>query len=434
VTPITVEPSPRRAEWDKATTGGNDALLDELLDSEPPGRAHFHLMVQVNGLYRACQLSGLPPAAVRAKVERVLGPLSRVRAGLGPLEQRALDLGMLRWMRRASALSAVIGAGVTMDAGGPSWPALVKRLLSRALERGHEIAEMRPDPGNTDDHKTFTRHVVDVKRFDPPQEREARDVLQRIGAGTADTDALMRGAQLCVDLMGQHLFADVTDALYGEDRTRRPGPIHRAIAALAREQYVPDRPPHRFPGWESIISYNFDDLQGEAIDEAKLPRAVWAMRGDQVAGDPNDAARAAGQSAVYQPIYHLHGYTPRRFFDITHVRFVFSTSQYLKFYGGNPQHVISRVLHDYLAHPIKYALYVGCSFADEQMNELLRQAAAVLPGRDHYALLKWPGATPYAHATAADVLSAAARYLSFGVRPIWFERFDEIPEMIGALA
>jgi hypothetical protein len=320
-----------------------------------------------------------------------------------------------------------------MDAGGPSWPALVRRMLVLALDRGHEIAEMRPDPGNTPERKSFTRHVVDVKRFDAAQKKEARDMLAAIDAGKADTEVLMRGAQHSLDLMGQHLFADVTDALYNEKRDRRPGPIHHAIAALAREQYVPDRPPHRFPGWESIITNNFDDLQGEAIDELKLPRAVWAMRGEELAGDPNDAARAAGKNSVYQPIYHLHGYTPRRFFNITHVRFVFSTSQYLEFYGGDPQHVTSRVLHDYLGHPIKYALYVGCSFTDAKMNELLGKAADALPGREHYALLKWPGAAPYARATAADVDAASAKYLAFGVRPIWFERFDEIPAMIRGL-
>ena len=429
---IQVEPSPRQREWDQATTGGDDTLLAALVAAEPPGRAHFHLMVQVNGLYRACQVTGMPPAAVRPQVERALGPLARVRAGLGPLQQRDLDLGLLRWIRRASALSAVIGAGVTMDAGGPSWPTLVRQLLSLALERGHEIAQMRPDPGNTPQHSTFTRHVVEVQRFPAPQEAAARDVLARIDAGTADTDALMRGAQLCVDLMGQHLFADVTDALYDGGR-RQPGAIHRAIAELAPEQFVPDRPPHRFPGWETIISYNFDDLQGEAIDALGLPRAVWAMRGEQMAGDPNDAARAAGPHSVHQPIYHLHGYTPRRFFNITHVRFVFSTAQYLQFYDGNPKHVITHVLREYLAHPIKYALYVGCSFTDERMNDLLRHAAAALPGRWHYALLKWPGAKAYGEASAAELDAAAERYLSFGVRPIWFERFDEIPAIIRAL-
>lgn len=433
MTGIRVEPSARSADWDRATTGADDALLAQLIASEPPGQAHFHLMVQINGLYRACQLAGLPPAAVRPKVERVLPALARVRGTLGPLQQRDLDLGLLRWIRRASALSAVIGAGATMDAGGPSWPALVQQLLSVALERGHELAEMRPDPGNTQDSASFTRHVIEVKRFDAAQEARARAILAAIEAGGADTEALMQGAQLCIDLLGQHVFADVTAALYDQGR-RQPGSIHRAIAALAPEQFVPDRPPHRFPGWEAIISYNFDDLQGEAIDALGIPRAAWAMRGDEMAGDPNAPARKAGREAVYQPIYHLHGYTPRRLFNITHVRFVLSAAQYLAFYAGNPQHIITRVMQAYLAHPVKYALYVGCSFSDEAMNDLLRQAASALPGREHYALLKWPGAQPYALADQADLEAAAAKYLAFGVRPVWFERYDEVAQMIGRLA
>ena len=115
------------------------------------------------------------------------------------------------------------------------------------------------------------------------------------------------------------------------------------------------------------------------------------------------------------------------------MRFVVSKSQFLGFYQREPQHIITRVLNDYLAHPIKYALYVGCSFTDQTMNEVLRQAAERLPGREHYALLKWPGPSPYPRATAAEIDAVAAKNLAFGVRPIWFELFGEIPAMIDAL-
>ena len=68
------------------------------------------------------------------------------------------------------------------------------------------------------------------------------------------------------------------------------------------------------------------------------------------------------------------------------------------------------------------------------MNDLLRDAARALPGRYHYALLKWSGATLFHEATAEDVAIASARYVTMGVRPIWFDGFDEIPELIRRLA
>lgn len=402
---IDVRPSSDIALWHQATTGGDDALLRHLVATEPPGVAHFHLMVEINGLYRMTQRTGLPAAAVRDRIERVLPLLDQVRAGLDALQQRDLDLGLLRWVRGAGTLTAVVGAGVSMDAGGPSWAGLVRHLLAALPARGHD----RP---------------------------EARDLIAAIDAGTADTDALQRGAQLGLDCLGQHLFSELNAVLYGppEGPARTPGPIHRAIAELSQPVWVHDRPPHRFPGWASIVTYNFDDLQGEAIDALGLPRAAWAMRGDELRGDPNAAARDAGQGAVYQRIDHLHGYTPRRLFLITQVRFVLAASQYAAHYAQPEQHIVGQVFRDYLANPVLYALYVGCSFSDTAMNDLLRQAADALPGRQHHALLKWPGAGALAEADTAALDAAAAPYLAFGVRPIWFERFEEVPTLIQRLA
>lgn len=154
--------------------------------------------------------------------------------------------------------------------------------------------------------------------------RRAREALARIVSGKADTETLMEGAQICYDFLGQHLFTDLTQILY--ENQRKPGAIHQSIAEMATPLEVKDRG-GLFPGWDSIITYNFDDLMGEALDEIGLARAAYAMRGDQVAGDPNNLAHERGPNGFHQRIYHLHGYTPRKLFLIIHVQFVFSTSQ-----------------------------------------------------------------------------------------------------------
>ncbi|HVE87864.1 MAG TPA: SIR2 family protein, partial [Myxococcales bacterium] len=211
-------------------------------------------------------------------------------------------------------------------------------------------------------------------------------------------------------------------------------PIHRAIAELGAPVDVNDSDRQgRHPGWDSIITYNFDDLMGEALDAAGLPRAAYAMRGDEVMADPNPRAFRAGPEDLHQRIYHLHGYTPRRPFLITDVRFVFSTSQYEKIYGKCRAAIIDHVFSGWLARPIHHALYVGCSFQDEAMNALLRDAAGLLPGRYHYALLKWPGEAPFVKSAAEDIAVRSARYAALGVRPIWFDDFREIPELIRRL-
>jgi len=433
---LTVGPSKRRDEW-RGFFGGktwNPDAFRALIDSDDPGSAFFEIETQINGLYRSRQMLGAPsgPGVMdtpRFKAEWLNANSRAAREALGPL-QRDLDLGIMAWIRRASCLSAVIGAGVTMDAGGPSWTELVRRLLVLATTRGHEIAEMREEPGGTPESRSWKRVVTATKHLEPPALTRAQEILALIESGNADTEALMEATQLCLDLMGQHMFADITQILYENDRL--PGPIHNSIADLAAPQFVPDRGGD-FPGWDSLITYNFDNLMGEALDARGLARASYAMSGDQIGGDPNELALAAGQKSLHQRIYHLHGYTPRKNFLITHVQFVFSTAQYLRTYK-NRDGIIDFVFRSWLANPIHHALYIGCSFLDDAMNDLLRDAAETLPGRYHYAFLKWPGDQAYERSTPQEIAEQGAAYELIGVRPVWFDRFDEIPEFIRRLA
>jgi len=427
---LIVRPSQDQHSWDRALQRGDDALLAKLVESEPPGVIAFQCGVAINGMYRATQIFGMSMDEITPKVERASRVAGELRRKLGPL-QREIDLGLLRWIRRAGALSAVLGAGVTMDAGGPSWPALVRGLLVIALEEGHEIVEMVRVPSGDPDSIVKEPRVLEVKRFDAKQEAQAREIVAAIDAKTSDTEMLMRGAELCLALFGQHMFMHITGILY--EGQRKLGAVHRSIAELAHPIAVPDRGPGLYPGWDSIITYNFDDLIGEALDERGLARAAWAMRGNEKAGDPNAIAREAGRRSLFQDIYHLHGYTPRRLFLITTVQFVFSTSQYASIYAER-RALLDEVLEKYLANPVHYALYVGCSFADEAMNELLRQAAKRWPGRTHYALLKWPGDCTYPQSSLEEIERHSARYREFGLQPIWFDDFAELPALIGRLA
>ncbi len=425
--PLYVGPSQNQQAWHAALSGQDETLLSQLAESEPPGVTHFEIATYINGLYRMTQNPFFQDRDVRPDVERVLPTVQAIRQRLG-WRQRELDISLMRWIRRASALSVVIGAGVTMAAGGPSWAELVRLLLKVALEKGHEITQMVPTPDSTSEHETYERQVIRVERFKPEAKEEARRVLTLIETQQADTEALMRGAQLCYDLFGQHLFTHITQILYS--RASQPSPIHRAVAELAHAQRVPDRGPGLFPGWDSIISYNFDNLMGEALTEQQVPHAAWAMRGGEIVGDPDELAKG---SDWHQPIIHLHGYTPRRLFLITKVEFVFSTAQYFKVYGGQRSGIIDRALNQYLANPVHVSLYVGCSFSDEAMNDLLREAAQRYPGRCHFALLRLPDVLRRQEPTSDQLEAASARYHDMGVQPIWVHDYDEIPEIIRSL-
>lgn len=428
-----VGPTRRMAAWQDFFHGSPWRAEDfhALVAADGPGRALFTVETMIDSLHRSAQEARLADHPrlqeivdeVRTKSTWLAARSREARRALGPL-QRELDLGVLRWIRRSACLALVIGAGATMAAGGPSWPALVRHLLIRVLERGHPVTAWRETAHATPALPAARAEVVAVERLAASDEDLARRIVAAIDAGRADVELLTQGAQLCHDLRGQHLFTDITGALYAGDRP--PGPIHEALAELAEGS-----------GWAAIVSYNFDDLMGEALDARGLPRIahVAQRRGRAIAGYSNEHRHAAGPQAPALEIFHLHGYTRRRPHPITDIQFVFSAAQYRRAYARRKRRgLIDHVFDHWLARPVQHALYVGCSFVDPAMNGLLADAAARLPGRCHYAILQWPGAGRFAQAPAEAIEAASERFETIGVRPLWYDHHDEIPTLLRRLA
>jgi len=405
---------------------GDDAALIAHAETAPATASLSAVLGRLNMLYENAATDDAAKIEHAPLARRLLDVAERVRLRAGPA-QRDVDLHLMRVIRHSGGLCAVIGAGATMDAGGPSWPGLVANLLKIGLDPGFEdVITKVPDKLSVLDLVAGTaERVVGHKQFSGDAAGEARALLEKIGCEQASVEMLMRGAEMCLQLAGQRLFAAITDVLY-DDGKRQPGNIHKVIAELAE----PIGKPARHFGWSSIITYNFDDLAGEALDRRGLARAAWAMRGTQPRGDPNEAAQKAGEDGHWLPVIHLHGYSPRRFYYITHVKFVFSTSQYETQYGADQRPILDSVFEQFLANPRQYACYVGCSFDDEYMNRLLSDAYQRLPGREHWALLRWPGPTPYQQASGEEIAQQASRYTQFGVRPVWFDNFDDIPALL----
>jgi hypothetical protein len=505
----------------------DDALLAELVDSEPPGQALFMMETYINGLYRGYDMTvnlvrhGLPiqleqekeqekeddnedndgetmdseeqdkrNASVEQKIKKVLEQaqkegrrvtpyIDRIRDRLG-WDVREFDLQLLRAIRRSSSLSPVLGAGVSAAEGceAPSWPALVQELLEVTLERGLElsvprtedIASLLPhipqmneqlgiipwdpataeaadvdqpsaagepayDVGSTRSW-TFKFERRKVKEYNDGDKQRAQQIIDTIKSEKADNKLLMDGADLVYSLCGQHLFTLMTAILYRNNR--QPSVTHRAIARLAHAQHVPDRRPPG-PGWDAIITYNFDDFMSAALSNEGVPSGAWCMDGDQLVIALNRPALRLAEgvqkipSEWTQSVLHLHGYTPDRLHLITHMRFVFATSQYRATYHQPSSAIFRKVVEEYLENPVHVALYIGCSFTDEYMNRLLRMAFEKWPGRYHYALLKWPKKREGRVPDEAERKEEEKKYLEMGVRPIWFDEFVEIPHIIARL-
>jgi hypothetical protein len=359
-------------------------------------------------------------AARIARIAEVL-PAATERIG-GWQEQLDYDLSVAQWIRRNGALFAVLGAGVTIDAGGPSWAELVKWLLEIALERGNEIRVYEAT------ERGARARVDRVERLSVAEESQAKQILARIEDESADTELLMRGGQICADLFKESLFQKITALLY-PGRNVKPSSIHRAIAALAHWQKVPGL--GVTAGWASIISYNFDSLMTAALESERVPYTVRLMRNRQVHRFDLEGDPLPDRSL---PVIHLHGYTPQRpFFDLRGINFVFSMRQFEEMYEDKEETIASYALHHYISHPAYVGLYVGCSFNDEAMNSHLRHAARRFPGRVHYALLRLPKEFREG-GDEGIVQRETSHYLTMGVRPIWFTDFDEIPGLIARLA
>lgn len=403
-----------------AVQRGDDRQVAELARTRPPRETLFMLFGEIALAYQAAAAKQQPLEAAVARARRLLPALAVARRRAGPA-QREIDLDLLRLMRRQGCVSPVLGAGVTKGAGGPLWSELVERLLAKATARGFDDVMTKRNAGISDLLAGTAERVVGVKRFTSHEQARALALLTRIRGGAVDTETLMRGAELCLELAGQRLFAEVTELLYAN--CAQPGPTHRVLAKIAETP----------PRWHAIVTYNFEDLMGEALDALALPRAALSMNGPVIGFAPNAQAKPLGRDGDYVRVLHLHGFTPRRFHYITHIKYVFATRQYEELYAADQRPLLDTAVAQCLAHPLRCALYVGCSFEDEAMNTLVRKAVEPHPGRAHYALLQWPGPGKYADATGERIFDAEQRYRAFGVQPIWFERFDELPELIAAL-
>jgi hypothetical protein len=102
-------------------------------------------------------------------------------------------------------------------------------------------------------------------------------------------------------------------------------------------------------------------------------------------------------------------------------------------YKGPRSRILETVYKGFLANPVHIALYIGCSFTDEAMNGLLREAFTEYPGRYHYALLKWSYDRKGNEPSRDEIEAESAKYLDFGVRPVWFDDFKELPGFIRQL-
>ena len=170
---------------------------------------------------------------------------------------------MIGALAAAPAITVVVGAGVSAEAGLPSWQGLLNDLLSRA---GTERLRL-------DDEGILAAWIEQILRGESP-----------LGA-----------AAVAEALAGDALADWVPESLYGDDPgVYQPGPTARQVAELRRAYGAGLR----------LLTTNYDDLVEQSIADADLGVEPVPFTGP-------DGPPVRPTDASHQRVVHLHGFLPR---------------------------------------------------------------------------------------------------------------------------
>ena len=293
-----------------------------------------------------------------------------------------------------------LGAGVSMSAKMPSWNDLLKGLMS-------EVKQLKGD--TLEAFKELSTHVFD----------ECGDSYLVMARYLQSAIRMHDKNMVFSDLIRNHLYSKVHTSSLLKD-----------LASIVQLRKT-----------DEIITYNFDDI----LEQELINRGL--QEGNDFLAISKDA-EISGHSKI--PIYHVHGIIPEKGpADIV----VFSEEEYHKRYS-NPLHWSNiEQLH---ALSRKHCFFIGLSMTDPNLRRLLDAARNInkTDGENHYAFLRRQKLEKYCLANVAEackymhvseslidknkqkdiytlnysVLESIFREL--GVKVIWYEEFDELPELI----
>jgi hypothetical protein len=278
----------------------------------------------------------------------------------------------------AGRLSLVCGAGVSIGAGIPLWNSLLLKLLESMMVK---ISE---------DHSIFLSNS------------DANEFQKRYGPS-----ALVLGKYLKTNL-GNDFLPQLRDALYSDNPTTCD--IIDAIVELSRPQR--DGKPI-----DSILTFNFDGMIEENLEKHSIRHKAIFTEGMRNA--PNEL-----------PVYHVHGYLPRKGRIKKDAEIVFSEDAY----------------HSQFTEPFSWSnliqlnklnqntcLFVGLSLTDPNLRRLLDVSNRKNPSRilSHYIIKKVPNLV-----SSSDKVDDLAFLLEeqdaneLGLNVVWIQEFNEIAQLL----
>ena len=279
-------------------------------------------------------------------------------------------------------LTLVSGAGSSIGAGIPSWNDLLIRLLESMMK------------------KISNDRSISLKNANP------NEFQKRYGPS-----ALVVGKYLKSNL-GDDFLQELRDALY----MNNPNTCEtiEAIVNLSRPQR--DGKP-----LDSIITFNFDSLIEENLDKNNIRHKAIFMEGMR-------------NTSRELPIYHVHGYLPRKGKMTKNNEIVFSEeayhSQFIDPFSWSNLIQLNKLSQN-------TCLFFGLSVTDPNLRRLLDVANRKNPSKslNHFIIKDIPNmGNPNDTIDDLAIFLTEQDYNELGLNVIWIDDFKEIPKILKRIA
>lgn len=309
--------------------------------------------------------------------------------------------------------SLFLGAGVSSSAGMPDWNTLLNSLFVTYLTQEFD------DDGATGD-KDISDLVSRLNSIDEPSALMAARYLRK-GLSKGDGEA-------------KEFIDAVTKNLYKLRNSKFPidSELIKSITAMC----LPRRTGAKV---KSVVTYNFDDLlERQLSSNAILHRCIYT---DNDSYDPDEL-----------PVYHVHGFLPedRKSYDgLDNSTLVFSEEGYHQIYSDSYHWSNLVQLNSFRE---SNCLMVGLSMTDPNLRRLLDISSKNIERSKHFAFMKRLSSNEFCYEVkdgkktkTIKNTDAAEKFLErhhtlneelmkeLGVTIIWYETYDDIPEIIQAV-
>lgn len=325
-------------------------------------------------------------------------------------QEREEIIENLKVCYKKGQFSLFLGAGVSSSAGMPDWNTLLNSLFVTYLTQ-----EFDGDGAMGD--KDIGDLVARLNGIDEPSALMAARYLRK-GLSKSDGEA-------------KEFIEAVTKNLYKLRNTKFP--INSNLIKSIASMCLPRRTGAKV---KSVVTYNFDDLlERQLSKDSILHRCIYT---DNESYDPDEL-----------PVYHVHGFLPedRKLYDgLDNSTLVFSEEGYHQIYSDSYHWSNLVQLNSFRE---SNCLMVGLSMTDPNLRRLLDISSKNIERSKHFAFMKRLSSSEFCYENIAGKKSkvientnSAEKFLErhhtlneelmkeLGVTIIWYETYDEIPEII----